>query len=152
MTLFRNVIIAVTILVAMAACDGRIDRYSNFVQLSESGWAYGDTIKFIATGNTLTDAATMSVAVRHNEKFLYRNLWLELRYCDSVGNIYVDSVNLELADAYGRWNGSGIGEAYQCATRLPHAVRVADSTEISVRHIMRLDTVKGIEQIGVTIE
>lgn len=152
MTLFRNVIIAVTILVAMAACDGRIDRYSNFVQLPESGWAYGDTIKFMATGNTLTEATTMSVAVRHNEKFLYRNLWLELSYSDSMGNVYVDSVNLELADAYGRWNGSGIGEAYQCATQLHHKVRVTDSTEISVRHIMRLDTVRGIEQIGVTIE
>ena len=86
-----------SILVTLAACDGRIDRYSNFVQLAESGWAYGDTIKFMATGNTLTDAATMSVAVRHNEKFLYRNLWLELSYRDSMGNVYVDSVNLELA-------------------------------------------------------
>ena len=152
MKIFRNVIISGSILVTLAACDGRIDRYRNFVQLAESGWAYGDTIKFMATGNTLTDAATMSVAVRHNEKFLYRNLWLELSYRDSMGNVYVDSVNLELADTYGRWNGSGIGEAYQCATQLPHTVSVADSTEISVRHIMRLDTVKGIEQIGVTIE
>ena len=139
-------------IMAAVSCDGRIDRYSEFMQLPDDGWAYGDTIDFLARGNKLTDAGTMSVAIRHNEKFLYRNLWLELSYKDSIGNSHIDSVNIELADAYGRWNGSGIGEAYQCAVQVSRSVIVSDSTMVRIRHIMRLDTIKGIEQIGVTIE
>ncbi len=138
--------------VAAVSCDGRIDRYSDFMQLPEKGWAYGDTLAFLAQGNALTDAGTLSVAIRHNDKFLYRNLWLELSYRDSIGNECVDSVNIELADAFGRWNGSGIGAEYQCSVQVPRSIVVADSTMVYVRHIMRLDTVKGIEQIGVTIE
>ena len=152
MKLFRFIIISVAMIMATVSCDGRIDRYSEFTQLPDDGWAYGDTIEFLARGNKLTDAGTMSIAIRHNEKFLYRNLWLELSYKDSIGNSHVDSVNIELADTYGRWNGSGIGEVYQCAVQVSHSVIVPDSTVVCIRHIMRLDTIKGIEQIGVTIE
>lgn len=152
MKMFRFIIVIAICVITAVSCDGRIDRYSDFVQLPQQGWAYGDTISFLARGNSLTDAGTMSVAVRHNNKFLYRNLWLELSYKDSIGEIHIDSVNIELADAYGQWNGSGIGAAYQCAARVSHQVKVPDSTWVSIRHIMRLDTVRGIEQIGVTIE
>ena len=139
-------------MVVAVSCDGKINRYSDFAQIPEAGWAYGDTLEFLAYGNDLLNAQSMNVAIRHNEKYLYRNLWIELSYNDSIGNNYIDSVNIELADAYGRWNGSGIGTSYQCSVSVPHPVTVADSTKIKVRHIMRLDTVKGIELVGVTIE
>lgn len=136
----------------MESCDGSIDRYSEFRQLPETGWAYGDTIKFMTSGDGLAGAGRMSVAVRHNDDFLYRNLWVEVSYADSAGNLHADSVNIELADPLGRWKGKGIGSSYQCQSPIDHDVAVGDSTEIRIRHIMRLDTVRGIELIGVTIE
>lgn len=142
----------VSMILIMASCDGSIDRYSEFRQLPEAGWAYGDTIKFMTSGDGLAGAGQMSVAVRHNDEFLYRNLWVEISYADSTGTLHADSVNIELADPLGRWKGKGIGSSYQCQASLGHEVAVGDSTEIRVRHIMRLDTVRGIEQVGVTIE
>lgn len=143
---------AVSMMLLMASCDGSINRYSDFRQLPEAGWAYGDTIRFLSVGNGLSDAGRMSVAVRHNDDFLYRNLWVEVSYADSTGKIHADSVNIELADPLGRWNGKGIGSTYQCQAPVGRFTAIGDSTEIRVRHIMRLDTVRGIEQIGVTIE
>jgi len=56
-----------------------------------------------------------------------------------------------LADRFGRWKGNGIGPSIQTQTIITSGIDISDSTQIHIRHIMRLDTLKGIEQIGITV-
>ena len=72
---FKITYILIPLIAMAAACSGQIDRYSEFRSLPEKGWAYGDSISFNAMAN-VAGATDMRIAVRHNDSFLYRNLWV----------------------------------------------------------------------------
>ncbi|MDE6651853.1 MAG: gliding motility lipoprotein GldH [Paramuribaculum sp.] len=112
--------------------------YSGFEDIDPDGWAYGDTISF-TTDSCISSG--MIIALRHNDSYPYKNIWIEIS--DSA---HIDSVNIELCDIYGRWYGKGIGASYQIAAPVPFDI--TPNTRLNIRHILRVDTVKGIEQIG----
>lgn len=137
-------------IMAVASCSDRHSDYSRFVSLPENGWVYGDTVRIRPVGLDSADTRRLEVAVCNNNDYPYRNLWLEVSYRTDRGVIR-DTVEMELADVYGRWLGKGIGTTYQTARKLAARFPLQDSTEIAVRHIMRADTLRGLEQVGLTI-
>lgn len=122
----------------MTACTSA-GYYSGFEDVPADGWAYGDTISFYADSCV---APVMHIAIRHNDTYPYRNIWLEMS--DSTRR---DTVNIELCDIYGRWHGKGIGSSYQIAAPAPFSP--APGQKFYIRHILRVDTLVGIEQIGI---
>lgn len=137
---------------AMIAGNGcSSGEFSRFAELPESGWAYGDSILISTAGTAGERQSELTVALRHNDKFPYRNLWIEISHPKADGKTHRDSINIELADIYGRWLGKGFGASYQCQATLPHKVNIPDSETVKIRHIMRVDTIRGIEQIGITL-
>lgn len=135
----------------LTGCGTADMRFSEFADLPESGWVYGDTVDISTSHLDSVSVNRLSVAVRHNDDYLYRNLWLEVSYRDITGTQHRDTVNLTLADEYGRWKGKGIGATYQCEVSLPYVTNIPDSAQVSLRHIMRVDTLRGIEQVGIAI-
>lgn len=113
--------------------------YSRFSQLPQNGWAYGVPVNF-ETDTTLTGA--LSLAICHSNDFEFKRLLLEVT-CDSI----VDTVSIDVADDSGRWLGyGGVGDNRQVTVPMPFTPR--QSSKVSVRHIMRIDTLRGINQIG----
>lgn len=111
----------------------------DYVMLPQEGWPYGDTVSLNAN-------AGASLALRHSDRYPYRNLWLELTQTVDSAVTLRDTVNVELCDIHGQWHGKGFGDTRQLVVRTPH--KLNDGT-VAVRHIMRVDTLKGIEQIGI---
>lgn len=126
--------------------------FSSFTSLPESGWVYGDSIEIMAVGLDSVGERKLTIGVCHSDEFLYRNLWLEISYRDRRDSLVRDSINIAMADDHGRWLGKGLGASYQCEVPLPDQADIADSTRIAVRHIMRLDTLRGISKIGIGVE
>lgn len=138
-------------LLALGGCSERHDSYSRFQPVSPSGWAYGDTITFIPEGLDSVSLRSVNVAVRHSNDYPYRNLWLEVTF-GNPPRIYRDTVNIELADSYGRWHGNGLGPSYQISVPVARSVNLNDSSRVFIRHIMRVDTIPGITSVGLTVE
>ena len=63
----------------------------------------------------------------------------------------VDTVDVRLADTFGRWYGTGIGVSYQRIDTIYPSISIPVGAPVTVRHIMRVDTVTGIEQIGLIL-
>ena len=111
-------IIIATFLALLVAC-GRGERdYSSWEQLPADGWAYTDTVSLLPVDTSLTDNdsiidGTLHVALRHNNAYPYSNIWLELTYHSDGPWLMRDTINMPLADLYGRWLGSGFGTGYQ---------------------------------------
>ncbi len=143
-------IIIPLLLIATASCRGS-DEFSRFVDLDKSSWAYDDTLTICVTDLDSLPSKRLAVAVVHTDDFPYRNLWIEVSYRDSLGKLYRDSVSVEMADEFGRWRGKSIGGSHQCEASFPHAFPIPDSTRVSLRHIMRVDTVRGIDKVGLTV-
>ncbi|MCI9607591.1 MAG: gliding motility lipoprotein GldH [Muribaculaceae bacterium] len=112
--------------------------YSEYTQLPKCGWAYGDTVAF--STDTLA-AGPMAIALRYNASYPFRNLVIEAS--DSSRR---DTVTLYLCDEFGRRLGTGVGNSYQSSAPLPFTPR--PGSVVNLRHVLRVDTLRGIEQIG----
>lgn len=132
----------------LTACSQGESHYADF---SQHGWAYNDTV-MCAAEVTAPTPGTVQVIVRHDDDYPFANLWLELTHTlpgDSV--VRRDTLNVHLSDAYGHWQGRGIGGSYQYTSQ-PVAVTLRPGSQVSLRHIMRVDTVPNIHQIGMVFK
>ncbi|MCM1349370.1 MAG: gliding motility lipoprotein GldH [Firmicutes bacterium] len=147
-------IIACALTGIMESCSDKHDDFGDFNPLPAAGWAYGDTVSFNVHGlRNLPPAGrrSLKIGVRHHNDYAYRNLIMEVTYTDGM-RLVRDTVNMELADVYGAWLGSGVGPVYQKEATVNTSAAIPDSSTVSVRHVMRVDTLPGIEQIGIIIE
>ncbi len=134
-----------------AVSSGDENYFSAFMSPEDTKWLYDELAVFrpdtlrdsVATGGTLL------LSVRHTNSYPYRNLWLELAYPADDSTIVADTVNIVLADVYGNWTGKGMGVSHQLTDTVSTDFRLVRKKPVTVRHIMRTDTLEGIEQIGI---
>lgn len=141
--------------VAVASCGSGERDYSRWSELPVCGWAYGDTVSLLPIDTALHDNDSLvqrplRLGLTHTNDYPYSNLWLEVTY-HGESHLYRDTLNVALADVYGRWIGSGFGANYQHEIVLnPHA-DIDLTRPVTVRHIMRVDTLRGLDRIGVSV-
>lgn len=142
------VVAALMVLAMLVSCTSRGD-FSRFRDIDASrGWAYRDTVRFDTQRPDSLAPGSLSVAVRHNNEYQFANLWLEVCY-NNRGRLHRDTVNLKLADLYGRWLGKGFGSSRQAESVIARSVLPSPGSEVTVRQIMRVDTLRGVDAVGV---
>ncbi|TFU93774.1 gliding motility lipoprotein GldH [Barnesiella sp. WM24] len=150
MTNIKFKILISLISLCLGACVPGQNDFCEFRQLPEDGWPYGDTLRFSPVFADSTSTAIPVIAIRHNNAYAYSNLWLELSRMSPDSSVMIlDTINVRLADIYGRWQGHGFGASYQHADTLFTATPVRSGESVAVRHIMRVDTLRDIEQLGI---
>jgi len=132
--------------------NGDDNYFSAFAAFPRARWLYTDHKTF--TVDTLADSISQSgdlvLSVRHTNGYLFSNIWLELT-CDVADSVArCDTFNIRLADVYGHWAGKGMGTSYQFNDTIIRDVRLRRHQQMRLRHIMRTDTLEGIEQIGIS--
>ncbi len=132
------------------SCSVAHNDFSNFKNLPSDGWAYNDTLVFMPVIPDTTATGYLILSIRHDNEYPYSNLWIEVRSTLSDSTERADTVNFLLANPYGRWYGQGFGASYQISDTISRPITLTDSLPVKVRHIMRTDTVRNIEQLGVT--
>lgn len=93
----------------------------------------------------------ITLGIRHDNYYPYRNLWLFVDYIGNDTLIRRDTVECMMANEYGSWYGSGFGTSYQFEKKIKSGIKPADARHIVVWQGMRDDTVTHIENIGITI-
>lgn len=142
---------AALILSAMAGCDTGGNHFADFADLPLKGWTFGDTLTFTPDLADSIARGHLLVAVRHDNAYVYSNLWVEVTAEGPEGTApVVDTIDLRLCDPYGRWLGSGFGATRQVADTLGRISRLYSGRPVKLRHLMRADTVRHIQQLGVT--
>lgn len=131
-------------------CSTTPPEFGSFVSVPAEGWAYGDTLSVEPQMTDSANCGRLSLSVRHTDAYAYRNLWLEV-ITPLADTVQVDTVNVELADRFGKWYGTGVGVSFCVSDTLPGYYCLPRGSRIGVRHIMRLDTLQDIEQIGITL-
>lgn len=130
--------------------NGDDNYFSAFTSFPRTQWLYAEPVTF--TVDTLADSicpsGTMLLTLRHTPAYEYSNLWLEVTYDLDDSCSRVDTVNVIFADVYGKWRGSGPGNTFRVTDTLRTAMPLHRHQRIGVRHIMRVDTLGEIEQIG----
>ena len=136
--------------VAATACMSDRYPYTSFTPLGPDGWVYGDTLTFDVLLPDSTAHGDLLLDVTHDNSYPYSNLWLEITHHADSATSGRDTVEITLCDPVGKWYGRGIEGLYQLETPLKEGIRLTDSTSIIIRHIMRVDTLRGLSRIGLT--
>lgn len=146
---------ALAVALLCGCSQGRRD-YSRWANLPADGWVYTDTVTLLPVDTSLTDNDSLvngavKVALRHSNAYPFSNIWLELTYHSDSRRQMRDTINIRLADVYGRWLGSGFGAAYQQEVTVSPSTVIDVTRPVALRHIMRVDTLRGVEQIGIEV-
>lgn len=157
MRLSRLIVLLAAIFALLASCERPARDYSRWQNIPANGWAYTDTVSLLPVDTALTDndsivSGRVKVALRHSNDYPYSNIRLELTYHRGDGLMARDTINLRLADLYGRWLGTGFGAGYQQEITVNPSTPVDLTRPMSLRHIVRDDTLKGVEQVGILVE
>lgn len=143
----RRIVVAVVSVALLWACSSRMET-GQFRPVDAKGWLYGDTVRFDIESADSMLHGDVAVVVRHTAAYPYSNIWLEISHkqCDSV---VTDTANIVLADDFGNWQGRGAGLSFQRVDTVLRDVTIECPATIGVRHIMRVDVLTDIEQLGV---
>ncbi len=138
---------------AMLCCPSCLqDEHSGYASVPSGTWLYGDTLTLLhpQADSTLIVPVEIAVALRHANNYEYSNIWLSLTYT-GPDSLMTDTIDITLADDFGNWLGQGMGVSYQKIDTVLTGVSIDLSRPVKINHIMRTDTLRGIEQVGVVI-
>ena len=131
-----------------ACSSGNEDHlYSGFRNIPSGGWVYGDTLDFVFPCDSVNPDGYLAFAVRHTGAYKYANLWVEVTLKNDDTTV-LDTLNIRLADKYGRRLGRGVGVSYVKVDTILGNISFEKPFTAGVRHIMRVDTLRDIEQLG----
>lgn len=146
--IFAYLIVILQLLVT--ACSLSESDGASFKNISSEGWVYGDTLVFPIRADSMQASNRLALAVRHSAGYRYANMYVEVSV-PQKDTVLVDTVNILLADKYGRRLGRGNGVSYLKIDTLPRIYDLGDSVTVNMRHVMRIDTLQDVTQIGVFV-
>lgn len=125
-------------------------------QIEHAVWESGDAITFELDSLPVNPKKSydISLEIVHNNRYRYNDLWLATEFVNLTDSLHTrQTMHIRLADSLEQWRGSGVGGLRQLSVSYLNN-RFLDSTKsyrISVRQMMRDNSLKGIEKIGVKI-
>lgn len=143
--------IAAVVLLIATACQHRpVLPHADFKHLPLSGWQRTLPLKFAPEYDDSTRRYEISLAVRHDNAYPYRNLSLVVDIISADSTVNRRTVDFAVADEYGNWTGGGFGTLYQDQVMLARDVAPADASSIIVWQAMEgCDTLQGLVNMGI---
>lgn len=144
--------VAVAILVCLGACSPKHSSYSEFSDVPEAGWTHNSPLYFTPQYGDSLGYYDIAVAIRHDQAYAYRNLSITADFIGDNYRLKRRIINIELADKYGTWKGSGFGALYQFKqVVLTHVPANSVHRVVLWQTMSNRDTVRNINDVGVII-
>jgi gliding motility-associated lipoprotein GldH len=126
--------------------------FFEYHSFKKDGWDRKDAAIYHINIDNTTDLFDVSLEIRNNNNYPFRNIWLFVDFQAPGGNVRTDTVGVDLADVYGKWYGKGISLysftiPYETAVRFPRK----GTYTYAVRQGMRENPLIGISDIGLKI-
>lgn len=139
----------------LSSCDNN-ETYHQFGHIENSSWSKNDTLKFRVDTASVSPEFTYDIQIEtvNNTQFPYQNLWLFVRSnIEGAKTFRQDTLQITLADMYGKWSGSGFGSYYQNAIVFRKRIVFPQKRSYTFQIIqgMRDEPLLGIEKVGVKI-
>ncbi|MFY9154226.1 MAG: gliding motility lipoprotein GldH [Prolixibacteraceae bacterium] len=148
--IFALILIIVT---GFASCD-RKKVFESYYELNPKGWNKDSVVVFNVPLTDTTRNHSLFVNIRNKGTYPYSNLYLFLSVGAPDGSLVTDTVEFTLAEASGKWKGSGIGGLhdnqilYKTSVYFPRK----GNYKFMIKQGMRDNVLEGIRDIGLRIE
>jgi len=150
----NHFILAVMLLQIIAASCDRNTFYQKTVNLPNEIWNMDSTLIFEFNIHDSLQFYNFYIDVRNTTDYPYQNLFLFFTTQFPDGDIFTDTLNGILCDAYGRWKGKGSGKIKENRFIFKPKVRFQQKGDyiFSVQQAMRDADLKGITSFGITLQ
>lgn len=141
------------LILGIFSCD-RKRVFEAYHPLGEKGWNKDSVVVFNVELTDTIRNHNLYVNIRNKGTYPYSNLWLFLSIGSPDGKILTDTVEFSLAEASGRWRGSGIGDLHDNQILYKSSVYFPHKGEYSfqIKQGMRDNVLQGIRDVGIRIE
>ncbi len=129
-----------------------IDLYEKDVTIPHFKWESSFKPEFTFTIKDTTVQYQLFLVVRHNEKYNYNNLWINLYSQPPGDTLHKAPFELVLATNE-KWLGSGMDDIYEHRIKLTDPQRwKAGVYHFKIEQIMREDPLENIMNVGLRVE
>ncbi len=146
-------------LISFVACNDPYLVYEENLEIPKGEWIVSEKARIEVPVEDTVSQHNFLINVRNTEEYPYRNLYVFVKTTFPNGKTSRDTVGIVLADATGKWLGSGSG--YLRSSRYPtNAIMYSYNKRFpmsgkyifEIQHAMRVDTLYGIRNIGLRVE
>ena len=137
----------------LASCRFGGNNMQRYESVSVSGWLADSPVRMEVPVSDTVGVYDVALRLRHTDDYPYSNLWLFVTTVAPDNTATVDTVNIRLADEYGRWFGSGIGASIQYEFLYRQAFRFDRSGlwHIAIQQGMQDSELEGITAVGIKV-
>lgn len=127
--------------------------YDQYQAIDNTTWEKNKEYYFSFQIEDISIPYDLTLEVRNNNLYPFQNLWLFCNEEQPIGPLQKDTVECILADEFGKWHGNGIS-LFQSSfpIRKKYVFPHKGQYTFSFRQGMRVDALKGIQEIGLRIE
>ena len=148
--LFITICFAVVVL---CSCSNN-DIFLQYRDIPQENWHRDSICTFNVPVENISYKYNVYVNVRNTANYADQNLWLflEINYPDNT--TIKDTINFFLADERGKWLGTGIGNSYNMPVLYLNEKKFPQEGNYTfkIRHAMRYDWLRGINNVGLRVE
>jgi len=102
-----NNILSCVILILLFSCD-RHKKYDSYQSLENEVWTSDNIVVFNVDIDNVKQPTDVFLNVRSDSKYQYRNLFIVTKIISPEKNVLQDTLEFEMADAFGNWLGEGL--------------------------------------------
>jgi gliding motility-associated lipoprotein GldH len=139
--------------ILFSGCDRNVV-FEEITEVNPDGWNSNDFKRFSFTIEDTAVPYDFYIDVRNRVDYSYSNLFLFIRTELPDQTSGRDTLDLWLADAEGKWLGSGLGKYRDCRILIMPSFRFPQPGEyiFELEHAMREPELKGIAATGIRVE
>ncbi len=149
----RLYIVVLFLAVLFSACDQK-RVFESYQSIKEDSWYINQRPTFYIDVNDTTTEHTIYFNLRHTGNYKYSNLFVLFTIQGPKAKAETQRLEFKLAEADGKWLGSGLGDIYSNQIKVMENVKFPRKGvySFSIEQNMRDNPLMGIEDIGVRIE
>lgn len=142
----------VVVLAFLCSCSG--SDYSQSYQIRNESWSADDILQFNIDIEDIYQNYNLYINIRNTDEYSYSNIFLFVNVMYPDNTLYIDTVEGVLADAGGRWLGSG-SSRYKNNKFLYKSNIVFPQKGVyvfTIEQAMRVRSLDGIAVVGLELE
>jgi gliding motility-associated lipoprotein GldH len=151
--MLKRFALLLSVVVLIESCDNKMVFEEN-LKINNSNWDVSQPLTFNVNIVDTTVYYNMYINVRNSNNYKFSNLYLFMHTAWPTGQSEVDTLQMILAKADGRWLGSGLGDIYENQIPLKQNFKFYRSGKyrFTLEQAMRLNPLPGILDVGIRIE
>lgn len=149
----RLYIVVLFLAVLFSACDQK-RVFESYQSIKEDSWYINQRPTFYIDVKDTTTEHTIYFNIRHTGNYKYSNLFVLFTIQGPKAKAETQRLEFKLAEADGKWLGSGLGDIYSNQIKVMENVKFPRKGvySFSIEQNMRDNPLMGIEDIGVRVE